>query len=255
LIEYEEHPVDYLPELALGVLPDGDAVTVRDHLAGCETCAAEFEEMSRVTALLPLAVEEHEPSAALKANLMDRIATEPTVLRSREPATRRSMPASFRRYALVATAAAVVLLIAGGLGGFLLRGGSSSGDELRAETDRQQELLQAVAQGQAETSEASVNGVRASVVRSPSSDWAYAVVDGMPALPSGKAYQAWFTRDGTQFEPSDLFSVSQGGVWLHANGPLSGYTALAFTVEDDAGAAAPTQAPFALVPLQKAAMR
>ena len=73
--------------------------------------------------------------------------------------------------------------------------------------------------------------------------------------PEGKAYQAWFTRDGASFEPSTVFSTRQGGVWLPATAALDQYAAIGFTIEDDAGAKQPTQAPFAVMPLQAAARR
>jgi hypothetical protein len=75
-------------------------------------------------------------------------------------------------------------------------------------------------------------------------------VEGMPVLPAGKAYQAWFTRDGTHFEPSDVFTTRSGGVWLHTGGTVADYQAMAFTIEDAAGAKQPTQAPFVQLALK-----
>ncbi|MDZ7727947.1 MAG: anti-sigma factor [Dehalococcoidia bacterium] len=82
----------------------------------------------------------------------------------------------------------------------------------------------------------------------PASPATFALVEGLPSLPEGKAYQAWFTPDGETFEPSDVFRESRGGVWLSASQDMGQYAAAAFTIEDEDGAEAPTQDPFVVIP-------
>ena len=77
----QEHPLEYLPELALGVLAEEDAPAIRAHLAECATCRAEYETMSQAARLLPYVVEDMEPSASVRDGLMERIASEPRLLR------------------------------------------------------------------------------------------------------------------------------------------------------------------------------
>jgi hypothetical protein len=113
-------------------------------------------------------------------------------------------------------------------------------------------VLQAAAQGTLSVARGESGGVTASFVRAPGQSEGFAWVQGMPALPEGKAYQAWFTRDMKHFEPSSVFDTASGGVWLPAAGPLSDYAAMAFTIEDDHGAQAPTGEPFVVVDLTKA---
>jgi predicted anti-sigma-YlaC factor YlaD len=241
----EQHAVDLLPELALGVLPEDEADTLRQHLAGCESCRAEFEEMERVARLLPLAAADVSPSPAVKEGLLERIEHEPRPLVPRETAHRP-------RWWIGAVAAAVAaLVVIGGIGGYLLRGDSDTAGQ---DAGRDAQLLASVAQGSAATAKAGSGGLQLSFLRSPGAAEGFAWVQSFPALPEGKAYQAWFTKDGTTFEPGEVFSTENGGVWLKASSDLGDYAAMAFTIEDSAGVKEPTQAPFVVVPLSGAAM-
>lgn len=235
-----EHPLEFLPELALGVLPAIDATPVLAHLAGCESCRAEHEEMARVVALLPLAASDVSPSETVKAGLLERIAREPRPIV--RPLRR------LRRWSAVAAAAAVLLA------GALLAGyaiGQSGGNEreLQVRLRRQATLVQAAAKGTMLTSEATNGDAWASLVRAPGATWGYVWVDGLPELPRGKAYQAWFTRDGKTFEPSATFAVSKGGVWVWADTQIENYAGLGLTIEDAAGGKTPSADPFVKIAL------
>jgi anti-sigma factor RsiW len=235
-----EHPLEFLPELALGVLPSIDATPVLVHLAGCESCRAEHGEMTRVAELLPLAASDISPSAAVKSGLMERISREPRAMVSRE-----------RRIgwwgAVAASAAA--LLVAGSLAGFAFgrSGNDNKSTQLETELRRQTVLVQAAAKGTMQSSEAWYEGAWAAVVRAPGATWGYVWVDGLPTLPDGKVYQAWFTRDGKTFEPSATFAFSEGGVWVRADSRLDSYAGLGLTIEDAAGGKWPSEDPFVKV--------
>jgi hypothetical protein len=233
-----EHPLEFLPELALGVLPAIDATSALAHLAGCESCRAEYEQMTRVVALLPLAASDGAPSAAVKSGMLDRIAREP-----------RPMVRSRRRYGVwgAVAASAAALLVAGSLTGFVIGHSGNSAGQLQAELQRQTALVQAAAKGAMLTSEATNGGAWAAVVRAPGATWGYVWVDGLPALPAGKVYQAWFTRDGKTFEPSATFRFSEGGVWVQADSRLDSYAGLGLTIEDGAGGKTPSGDPFVKV--------
>lgn len=236
-----EHPLEFLPELALGVLPAVDAAPVRMHMAGCESCRAEYEDMARVVAMLPLVVSDVSPSEAVKAGLMERIGREP------QPIVRR--PQRPRLWAAVAAAAAV--LIAGaGLAGFAIGQSGGNEGELQTRLRRQGTLVQAAARGTMLTSEATNGDAWASLVRAPGATWGYVWVDGLPELPSGKAYQAWFTHDGKTFEPSATFAVSKGGVWVWAGTQIENYAGLGLTIEDAAGGKTPSADPFVKIALR-----
>ncbi|MGH2634384.1 MAG: anti-sigma factor [Tepidiformaceae bacterium] len=242
----QAHPADLLPELALGVLPEAEAESVREHLAGCTECTAELREMDRVAGLLPFGVEDVAPSPAIKAGLMERIAHEPRRL---QPPTR---PHLRPRYWLGAAAAGIAVLVLAGAVGFLLGnsgGGSASGSgSLKAENLRQAALVQSVANDTVLKSTVTEGPASATLLRAPGSSDAYAWLEGLPALPAGKAYQAWLTSDGKQFDPSTVFSNGQG-VWLVAGRDFGTYAVVALTIEDAGGARQPTQAPFLEVKL------
>jgi len=241
----QEHPLEFLPELALGVLAEADAPGIRDHLAGCETCRAEYEAMLDAARLLPFAVEQVEPSPAIRESLMERIASEPTVLRPR--VSQPSRPA-WQRFAAIAAAVAV-LVVAGGVAGAVLNNSDSSG--LEAEVQQQGRLVQAVARGEAARGTAEQNGATAMLVYAPGTDAAFAVLEGLPALPEGKAYQAWFI-DGAVPRSAGVFSQTDQGIWLDSDGDVGRFAAMALTIEDRKGAAAPTQDPFVVVDMRQA---
>jgi len=237
----EEHPVDFLPELALGVLGDEESAALREHLAGCEACTAEFEVMSKAARLLPYAGDEAEPRPEMREGLMERIASEPVVLRAKpaRPAWQR----------LSAIAAALVLLFgAGAVVGVAVSGS----DDLKEETERQQTLVRAVAEGDARRETAEDGDTRAVLVYAPDAESAFAMLEGLPALGDGKAYQAWFIADGPPL-PSDVFTSAEEGVWLTSPEEVASFAAFALTIEDEDGADAPTQEPFLVMALGQSA--
>ncbi|MGB4861966.1 MAG: anti-sigma factor [Tepidiformaceae bacterium] len=241
----QEHPLEYLPELALGVLAEEDAPGIRAHLAECATCRAEYETMSQAARLLPYVVEDMEPSASVRDGLMERIASEPRLLR------RQNRWPAWQKLSAIAAAAAV-LVVGGWFAGSTL--GGSSDSSLKAENGRQHALVEAVAEGTARRETSEQDGVSAVLVYAPGSSEAFAWMQNLPALPSGKAFQAWFIADGSP-KPSQVFSSPEGGVWVRSPGDVASFGAFALTIEDKAGASAPTQQPFLVMTLGTAASR
>jgi hypothetical protein len=240
LTEQGEHPVDLLPELALGVLSEREAAGVRSHLERCASCSAEHQELLRVTQLLPFAAEDREPSAETKAAVMDRIAAEPRARdRGRVIQPRWPMWGG-------AVAAGLLLLALGGLGGWLLGDGDDS--ELEDQVERQQAMVDAAAAGTLRMSEGTLGDAEATLLTVPGSPDAFVAMENAPGLESGKRYQAWFFRPGASApEPGEVFADASGA-WLRSGGgALDEYTAVAFTVEDEEGAQQPTQDPFMVI--------
>ena len=232
-----EHPLDYLPELAFGVLPEVEAAPIRRHLGGCAQCRSEYDRMVEVAAVLPLAAVRIEPSTAVKAGLMQRIAHEP-----------RPMPANLvrPRWWIAIAASAALLLASGAAVGLLI--GRSQNDEaalraqvqaVSAEAQRNTLLARAAAQGTLQASDARQGNAWASFVRAPGATWGYVWVSGLPQLSGGETYQAWFSRDGETYEPSAVFALNSGGVWLWANSAIDNYQELELTMERSGGASTP----------------
>ncbi|MGH2608489.1 MAG: anti-sigma factor [Tepidiformaceae bacterium] len=245
MTEQDEHPVDLLPELALGVLDENEAAELRAHLATCASCRAEHEELLRVTKFLPFAAEDREPAATTKAAVMERIATEPRPGAARSRVIRPHWPMFGG-----AIAAGLLLLTLGGFGGWLF--GSDDDSGLDEQVVRQQVVIDAAANGTLRTSRGTVGDAEATLLTVPGSSDAFVAISNAPGLEPGKRYQAWFFRGATP-EPGEVFADASG-VWLRSSGgPLDEYNAVAFTIEDEAGAAQPTQDPFMVIPVEASA--
>lgn len=246
MTEREAHPVDLLAELALGVLRESEAAPIRGHLAECESCREEYEEMERVARLLPFAVEDVEPSPTVKDGLMQRIASEP------RPLVRPVKAIPRWRWAGAIAASAAALVVAGGVLGAVLFGPDNG--SLETENARQGTLVQAFAQGTAAMTSAEQSGSKTTLLRAPGAHEAFIWVSHLPQLPEGKAYQAWFIRDG-KAEPSTVFETGEGGVWIEASDAVERFAVMGLTIEDKDGAQTPSQAPFIAVDLNGSVMR
>lgn len=244
----DEHPLDYLPELALGVLGDAEAEPLRVHVAGCAMCRAEFEEMSRVTRMLPLAAEDIEPNPLLKDALLERIAAESKVV-AFPVAASVVRPRRWQMAGALAAGIALVLVI-GGATGFALRGGDSGNGR---DSARQVAIVEAAARGDLRVTRMDQGPEHIALLRAPGASDAFIWVDGLRQLPEGKAYQAWFAHDLGHMEPSTVFTTSSGGAWLPANGAVDSYGYVGLTIEDKGGAKEPSTQPFLLVDLSKSA--
>ena len=250
MTEHDDHPIDYLAELALGVLGESEASPIHAHLAGCESCRNEFDEMSRVARLLPLAAEDAEPPAAVKEGVFARIAREP---QANDPAMlpRTANIIRPRRWQWAgAVAASIAAFVVGGAAlGYLVRGGGNA--SLEREAVFQAQVVESAARGDLRVARIQDGTMRAAIVRAPGSHQAYILAENLPAHENGKAYQAWFSKDGKTFEPSSVFTDAQGRTWLTAAGPVDEYAAIGLTIEDADGASTPSSAPFMLVDLTK----
>ena len=235
-----EHPLEFLAELALGALTEGEAAEIEAHVVGCAECGAELAQMRRVARLLPFAVEDIAPAPSIKAGLLGRIAAEPRPIRS----IPRSGPGW--GWPLAIAAAAAALLVSGGALGASLFGGAAS----NLNSERQGTLVQAFAQGTASTSRGEQGGASVTLLRAPGQRDAFVWVANLPALPAEKAYQAWFIRDG-KAEPSTVFRSGSGGVWIEADDTIDRFATMALTIEDGGGARTPSGAPFVAVELRK----
>jgi anti-sigma-K factor RskA len=74
---------------------------------------------------------------------------------------------------------------------------------------------------------------------------------GMPALPAGKVYQAWYIRPGANPTPAPTFvpDASGNGTVTLPVGPEKGLT-VAVTIEPEGGSLAPTTKPFLVATIQ-----
>ncbi|NEE04468.1 anti-sigma factor family protein [Phytoactinopolyspora halotolerans] len=119
---------DTLAEVATGAASGPDRARVLSHLAGCEKCRRELDELTRVADEVLLVAPEHEPPAGFESAVLARIAEQadrpeddqapasasaPTQVPHPLPAERRGLRRAFRPLALAAAAVVIALGSAG----------------------------------------------------------------------------------------------------------------------------------------------
>ncbi|MEV6261119.1 anti-sigma factor [Streptomyces sp. NPDC051784] len=263
----------------LHALPEEERRAFEEHLAGCEQCQEEVAELRATTALLGQTTSE-PPPGSLRDRVLSQVATTPQETRPRaeeagpragEPGpdtrarVRRRGPARTLRLALAASVA--VALVCLGLAGWQWREASDAKDhasqvEARAEEHVRQveaDANRAEAQQQNVTkvltapdvrlqTQTLSDGATASVTFSRSEDSATLAVSGLPALPEGRTYAAWFMEDGTPVPAGLLTGNPERRVTL-LKGTLDNASAVALSVEPAGGSPQPTTTPLGAVPL------
>lgn len=200
------------------------------HLASCDHCRLEVDELRLVVDTLPISVSQTAPPPALKGRIMAVVNAEAELLRAADPAADRPVPKARRRwlpaFALrpaFAGALACAVLALGVVGGVLL---SDSGDP-------ETRTLAATAQGGAQAKLA-VTGDKAALE-----------LTDLPSLRSGEVYQVWFDRGDGQLTPSrTLFNVrSDGRAKVAIEEPVTGVKRILVSREPTGGSLAPSGDP------------
>ena len=95
-----------------------------------------------------------------------------------------------------------------------------------------------------------IDGARATVVRSPSLHRAVIITDNMPPAPAGKDYQLWLQVPGKGMVSAGLMPHdSKAVLTVPLEGDASQATGVGITVEPAGGSPAPTSDPIALIAL------
>jgi anti-sigma factor RsiW len=186
---------------ALDALDADERSAYEAHLADCERCRADLDDLGGTVGALAIAAEGPAPPDALR----DRILV---AAREEGPSNVVSIGSGRRRrwYAVAAVAAAAAVGLAIGLS-VALSGGGSSSDKLAASVS--------VAGGVAELT-----------------------VSGLPDAPAGKAYEIWVIEGKAAPKPAGLFTQTGNPVTLTRPAP-SGST-VAVTLEQASGSDTPT---------------
>jgi anti-sigma-K factor RskA len=186
------HPVDDLAAYAVHALDEDETRTVEAHLARCSSCRHELDAHRDTLALLTV-------DAAEPPGVWDRIA-EAVATRPRQPPSVSSDAAATdlhaarhrrtkrRRPGPILAAAAAVLALVGGL--VIGRLTSDSTEDI---TDLAEQALQDPDSTIAPLVDPGERPVSRLVVSDGS---AFLVLDELPALPAGQAYQLWRIGDG-----------------------------------------------------------
>jgi anti-sigma-K factor RskA len=211
------HPTEDLGLYALGLLEPDERRAIARHITTCDVCRAELgAHESTVASLAP------ELTIATPPDLRQRIVA-------------RHDNAWTRRLPVFAYAASAVLAVA------LVITGVSLSQE-RAMRDDYGRALAAVANGaRVVTLQAKGDTTTRGAIVISRDGAAYLVLQ-LPSPPPGKAYEAWVIRGGVPI-PSGMAPTLTGVVTMPLHEVLRAGDAAAITLEDSAGAQAPTTAP------------
>jgi anti-sigma factor RsiW len=222
--EYQENIAAYV----LGALPELDAELLERHLATCESCRAEVEELQPVTAAMARSVPQVQPPPSLKASLMEIVDAEAA---ARSGATTTKQRRSFGRWFAglqprMAVAMALGVLVLGVAVGVavdqLASGDGSQTQTVAAKIDRTR-----MPTGAASLAVTGDNGELR--------------LTGAPQPPSGRVYQLWY-QHGKTIERGGTFRPRGDGSY-RAEVPVRGADAVMVTIERAGGVPAPTGPP------------
>jgi anti-sigma-K factor RskA len=255
----DDHPLDELAVYALDALDDDERQMVEAHLARCPACTTIVEEHRSTLAALtddeppPPAVWQRIAAQTGAADVPTPLAVRPSApapppppvppgtRRDTGPAVgapappthlrpRRADPS--RRWVAISGIAAAVALVVGGVVGAAIAGR----DE---ETANLAELAAAAMEqpgASVATLAATDDGRDAARVVTDGST-GYIVLDDLPTLPAGQAYQLW-TLDGT--DPVSLGVIGDGRQQVATVGIPAGTTRFALSTEPSAGSVVPS---------------
>jgi anti-sigma-K factor RskA len=210
---------------ALTALAPDERARFEGHLqAGCAECEALLTDYSETVTALARELPRTAPPPAVRARLLQRVATD-TARRDVRPARRRAVWPIFAAASLAAAAGLLVYL--GITIGELRQEARARAEEmatLRAEVTRQRELVALL--GASETRAVALAGLPPSPGASARMWWneprraGYFVASGLPAVPAGKTYQLWVVVAGGKPVSAGVFPVDPRGEAALRVGPM-----------------------------------
>jgi anti-sigma-K factor RskA len=210
------HPHPDLAGYVLGALDPGETAAFEQHLAGCDICRAEVEELQGLPELMDRAAPPIEVPPGLRERTFAAV--------ERAAADRRRAPL----LRLVAVAAALMVALLGGVVVSQLGDGGGRGQVIEL----------------ALTAQEGVSG-RATAKLRPVDD-GVAVdmeVSGLAPNQPGTVYECWFVGPGDSLErpnrvSAGTFTVGAGGsasLRMHSAADLRRFPVLGVTLEEDGG--------------------
>ncbi|MEV7465589.1 anti-sigma factor [Streptomyces kronopolitis] len=233
---------------ALGALTGREAAEFARHLDRCEACTQEVRELQETAARLALAVAE-VPPAALRTRVMAAL---PEV-RQLPPAEHAANVVPMRRrmrHRLPYLAAAACLVAAAVAGGYAVRARQDADAQrdrgVRAEQQAAAVSALLAAPDAAFHTTALKGGGSGTVVASERQGRTAFLYHGLPALPGGRVYELWYSRDGSMVPAGLVETGRSSGAMLLTGGPR-GADGVGITAEPPGGSSRPTSAPLGLL--------
>lgn len=245
---------------ALNGLDAADLAEFETHLQQSHATRDEVTELTDTAVLLGLATRPVQPSAGLKASIMDQLDAHPQLpvaassaagassasvatAAFESPAGRKAQARWFTRpvTALAAVAAAIALFVGGGV----------VTTSLAQNSFAQQQADQLAAINSADDAQrASVDladGGTATLVWSNTLLSSALIVDGLAPLPADRTYELWYINDAGA-RPAGTFGVAgSGSTWRVLDGTMKAGDTVGVTVEPRGGSDAPTTDPVVVI--------
>jgi hypothetical protein len=260
--EHEQF-ADDLALYALNALEGDERATLEKHLATCNSCRLELEQLRGDGALLALSTTGPKPPARARQRLLDAVAKEASASHALTPKTPKNEAPSYpaERYSpprhwwgwlgWAATAAVIVFAASLWKENLGLKQSLASASAVVAKNTRELEDLRQIAAPIIEPEAQRVTLVSVKTPVQPQGKAFYLrnrsslvfVANNMPTLPPQKAYELWLIPAQGAPIPAGVFKPDAHGSATVVNPPLpAGAEAKAFaiTVENEAGASTPT---------------
>lgn len=250
---------------ALGNLTPEEEAAYQAWLAEDPDHRAEARQLAQASAAVRAEAPEQQPDPALKARILDRLATTPQqtpaarhplerdALAPAPPAARETVgPAPHRpprqkgRRRLLASVAAVLaaaVLFVGGLALGTATHPVTAPSTSPAEAQAQELARIASAPDAQRTTTEIAGGGQVTLVWSDSVAASAIIANGMAPAPAGKTYQLWYMRGGHATPAGFMPSTASVRPWAVLTGQLQPGDAVGITVEPSGGSAQPTSKP------------
>lgn len=250
---------------ALNALSDDERTAFESRMAGSHEIRTEVAELNDTALLLGRAVEPVQPSAGLRASIMDLLDSTPQLPRldvqdhgprrdaGSSPAASSShsaeilepIPLARQRWFMRPAVLLVGAAAAAGLffGGIALGGGQSEPGGITAQTPLNSEATQILAASDVRHTSSDIStGGTASLYWSNDLKRSVVVLDGVSALPDSKTYQLWYIKGGS-IKSAGTVQASSNTVTQVLQGDLVKGDTVGITVEPQGGSKQPTSKP------------
>ncbi len=262
-------------EYAVGALSDEETRQFETHLETCPDCREEVAEMREIAVQLSEGVAT-DPPPTLRASVLhqiaqtaqDRAAPRPALVAptdeqergrhlaegasSADGAGSNVIPlqrGAQRRNRLVGLLAAAAVVVAVAMGGWAVQ----SRNDANQATAQAQELSSLLTAKDVRTASAGFGTAgNGTVVVSRSQGRALLVAADLPALPSGKVYEAWTFSSSPTPKPAGTFTARSAPAVVSLPAAAVGASQVAVTVEPSGGSQQPTSKPVFAVKLPRA---
>ncbi|MFD9789367.1 anti-sigma factor domain-containing protein [Streptomyces sp. NPDC059070] len=233
---------------ALDALLDDERAEFERHLAVCEACAREVDELRATAGRLGLATTTSAPTG-LKADVLRRIKNvrqEPPRAASPPPTTtQRAHRRALTRYALAACLAAVVA--SAGIAVWQHQRADTARSQAQSAQRENQQLSEVLSAPDAKATSGRLAGRgTGTLVIARSRNKAVFVASGLARPPAGKVYQLWFD-DAGRMRPAGLMDPARSSEAVLLSGPVDRASGMGITVEPAGGSTSPTSVPLAVM--------